>query len=287
MNRVLALCLSLLLAHGAQAVDAPRLRFRVADQTVKTLDLPQLRSRLAAHDIELFDPHYEKPKHFRAFALADVMDAAFGDRWRSDDHTEVVFVASDGYRSVSDRDKLKEEGGYLVFADLDLTDGWEAIDRKQTNPGPFYVVWLGAEQSTASAYPWPWQLAEIAILRFRDQYPAVFPAGAAEDSSVMRGYLLFKNRCFRCHAMNEQGGKVGPDLNAPMSVVEYRSPMMIRGFIRHPSRYRHTHMPDHEDLSDRDLEDLLDYLRYQARPGRSLEESSTEALGRGKRQTTP
>ena len=119
------------------------------------------------------------------------MDAGFGDRWHNDDHTEVVFVALDGYRTVSTRDKLTEEGGYLTFADLDMATGWEAIDRKQTNPAPFYVVWLVGEQSTAKAYPWPWQLAEISILRFQDQYPAVYPEGAVEDSSVMRGYVLF------------------------------------------------------------------------------------------------
>ena len=104
----------------------------------------------------------------------------------------------------------------------------------------------------------------ISILRFRDQYRA----GAADDSSVIRGYALFKDRCFRCHAMDQQGGKIGPDLNAPMSVIEYRCPMMMREFIRHPSRYRHTHMPDHEDLSDHDLDDLLDYFRHQAHAGR-------------------
>ena len=271
MYRVLMLCLSLLLARPAPAGDEPTLRFSVADQPVNTLSLSQLRARLAAHDIALLDPHYKKPKRFRAFALTDVMDAGFGKAWRSDDHAEVVFVALDGYRAVSKRDKLIEEGGYVAFADLDAPAGWEPIDRKLTNPGPFYVVWLGAQQGTAQAYPWPWQLAEISIVRFQDQYPAVYPAGAAQDASVMRGYGLFKDRCFRCHAMDGQGGKVGPDLNAPMSVTEYRSPMMIREFIRHPSRYRYTEMPDHEDLSERDLDDLLAYFRHQARRDRSSE----------------
>jgi mono/diheme cytochrome c family protein len=271
MYRILMLCLSLLLAHPAPAADEPTIRFSVADRPVKTLNLTQLRARLAARDIELFDPHYKKRKRFRAFALADVMDAGFGKAWRSDDYREVVFVASDGYRAVSDRDKLTEQGGYVAFADVDAEAGWEPIERKRTNPGPFYVVWLGPKQGTAQAYPWPWQLAEISIVRFQDQYPAVYPAGAAQDASVMRGYDLFKDRCFRCHAMDEQGGTIGPDLNAPMSVTEYRSPMMIREFIRHPSRYRYTQMPDHEDLSERDLDDLLAYFRHQARRDRSSE----------------
>lgn len=269
--RVWTFCLSLLLAPAVQALDEPTLQFSVADQALDTLDLTQLRSRIKEHDIELFDPHYGKTKHFRAFALADVMDAGFGARWRGDEYTEVVFKALDGYLAVSARDKLTEQGGYLAFADLDVATGWENMDKKHTNPAPFYILWLGKEQTTANAYPWPWQLAAISIQRFQDQYPAVYPTGTAKDSPVMRGYRLFKDRCVRCHAMGGQGGMIGPDLNAPMSVVEYRSPMMIREFIRHPSRYRHTYMPDHEDLSDHDLDDLLDYFRHQARADRSPE----------------
>ncbi len=62
----------------------------------------------------------------------------------------------------------------------------------------------------------------------------------------------------------QQGGKVGPDLNAPQSVTEYRSPEMLKAFIRKPSQFRYTHMPDHADLSDADLDNLLDYLRHMA-----------------------
>lgn len=262
------ICLSLILAGGARAADQPSLLFSVADKPERALDLAQLRAELVTHDIELFDPSYQKTKRYRAFALKDVLKAGFGDAWRNKDDSEVVFIALDGYRAVSDREKLSEEGGYIVFADLDVDSGWEIMGNKGLSPGPFYLVWLGDEQDTSNAYPWPWQLAEIALVRFQDQYPAVYPAGAPADSSVMRGYGLFKDRCVRCHAMNQQGGKVGPDLNAPLSIVEYRSPMMIREFIRHPSRYRYTHMPDHEDFSDGDLDDLLDYLHHQARSSR-------------------
>lgn len=263
--------LSLLTIGAARAGDQPTLRFSVGDQRIATLDLDQLRSQLPTHDIALRDPDYQAQKHFRAFALADVLDLGFGERWRGDDYPEAVFIASDGYQGLGSSNKLGEPGGYVAFADLDVDVGWEPMGKGQINPGPFYIVWSGAEQGAAQAYPWPWQLAEISILRFQDQYPAVYPTGAAEHSSAMRGYALFKDRCFRCHAMDEQGGKIGPDLNAPMSVVEYRSAIMIREFIRHPSRYRHTHMPDHEDLSDRALDDLLDYFHHQARAGRHRE----------------
>jgi mono/diheme cytochrome c family protein len=132
------------------------------------------------------------------------------------------------------------------------------------DPAPFYLLWTNPEQTTANGYPWPWQLSTIAILHFRDQYPKVYPTGSDETSAAYRGFLIFKGRCFRCHSMNQQGGKVGPDLNAPKSIVTYRSQDMVREFIRNPSKYRYTHMPDHRDLDDAALDDLLAYFWFMS-----------------------
>lgn len=167
--------LSLLTIGAARAGDQPTLRFSVGDQRIATLDLDQLRSQLPTHDIALRDPHYQAQKDFRVFALADVLDLGFGERWRGDDYPEVVFIASDGYQGLGSINKLGAPGGYVAFADLDLDAGWEPMGKVQINPGPFYIVWSGAEQRAAKAYPRPWQLAEIAILRLQDQYPAVYP----------------------------------------------------------------------------------------------------------------
>lgn len=62
--------------------------------------------------------------------------------------------------------------------------------------------------------------------------------------------------------MNRQGGNIGPDLNAPRSIVTYRSPQMIKEFIKNPSKYRYTFMPDHPDFSEEDLDNILSYLTY-------------------------
>ena len=125
------------------------------------------------------------------------------------------------------------------------------------------VVGAGAVQAPKNAYPWPWQLKSVRLLRYEEQFPKVFPQGAAVGSSAYKGYELFKARCVRCHAMDGQGGKIGPDLNMPRSIVSYRSAHMIREFIRHPSAYRVTRMPDHPDFTETDLDDLLDYFWHQ------------------------
>ena len=63
-----------------------------------------------------------------------------------------------------------------------------------------------------------------------------------------------------CHSINGEGGKVGPELNVPMSIVEYRSAVQLKAFIRNPERFRYTTMPAHEHLSDKDLDALLAYF---------------------------
>lgn len=256
--------LAIFLSGACMASDAnPGLSFLQAGAAEKTLSLAELKARLPVTELAIYDTEYGKPKRYRGFSLPSVLELAFGPGWQGHDYSEMVFFALDGYASVSTLEKLNEPGGYIVFQDMDYP-GWEPIGRNRANPGPFYLVWARPGQSSAHEYPWPWQLAKIELVRFKDRYPAVYPANAERNSSVYAGFLVFKGRCMRCHAINQQGGMVGPDLNAPQSVTEYRSPEMLKAFIRQPSQFRYTRMPDHTDLSDADLDGLLDYLRHMA-----------------------
>ena len=249
------------LQYSRSAEESPGLKFLVSGKAVKEIGLGELKTKLEAHRIELYDTEYKKPKRYEGFKVEDVLRLAYGDLLDSPDITDIAFTALDGYESVSVLSKMKEKGGYIVFADLD-SNNWEPIGRTGANPGPFYLVWTGKDQLPENEYPWPWQIASINIMRFSDQYPLVYPDGAEKDSAAYKGYEIYKGRCVRCHSMNRQGGKVGPDLNAPRSIVTYRSEYMIKEFIKHPSEYRYTQMPDHLDLSDQDLNDLIAYFRY-------------------------
>ena len=247
--------------HSRSAEENPALKFLVSGKVVKEITLSELKSKLETHTIELYDTEYKKPKRYLGFTVQDVLALGFGDELNNPDFTDIAFTALDGYESVSVLPKMKEKGGYVVFADLD-SNNWEPIGRTDANPGPFYLVWTGKDQLPENEYPWPWQIASINIMRFPDQYPLVYPEGAGKDSPAYKGYEIFKGRCVRCHSMNQQGGKVGPDLNAPRSIVTYRSEYMIKEFIKHPSEYRYTQMPDHPDLTDQDLNNLIAYFRY-------------------------
>jgi cytochrome c1 len=58
---------------------------------------------------------------------------------------------------------------------------------------------------------------------------------------------------------------VGPDLNVPRSIVEYRPEGQIKAFVRNPQSFRYTTMPAHEHLADEELDHLVAYFRYMSR----------------------
>ena len=254
---------AIVLLVGAALAAEPALLFKVSGRVTATLTLSQLEAKVTPTTVTYFDPYYHKNKSFRCLPMAQVMRAGFGDAWLDGVHTDAVLTALDGYASQSTAAKLAEQGGCLAFQDVEVP-GWEPIGHAQVSPAPFYLFWTAPTQGPQHEYPWPWQLASIDLVQFEEAYPQVVPTGAPEDSAAARGFKIFKGRCLRCHAMNQQGGKIGPDLNAPQSIVQYRSKEWLASWTRQPSQYRYTHMPDHLDLTDQNLDDLYEYFRWKS-----------------------
>lgn len=206
--------------------------------------------------VEAFDPYYDRVKRWRAVPLAPVLHAALGAD--ANVGTELILTATDGYTVPISAARLLEPGAYIAFADAD--GPWQPIGPKSADPAPFYIVWSGPDQQDPETYPRPWSLASITVAAFEDVFPRVVPPpdSAAE---VEQGFAVWRAQCLRCHAINQQGGKVGPELNIPRNVTEYRDDAFLRSWIRDPSSYRPTVMPSFTALSDTDLDAVLAYLR--------------------------
>jgi hypothetical protein len=239
----------------------PQLKFQLGDQSVNIKSLTELQDSLHVIRVQLFDPYYKKNKEFKGFLLSQLFEFGFEKDINLENYTNVIFEAADGYEAICSIDKIKESGGYVVFEDVEFS-GWERIKPNGISPAPFYVVWKKSHQTHENGFPWTWQLSGIKLVTFKDQYPNVYPQGVSENSNIFAGFTLFREKCLQCHAMNQQGGKVGPDLNAPKSILSYRSEFMIKEMIKHPSKYRYTNMPDHEDLSNYQLDNLIEYFHH-------------------------
>jgi mono/diheme cytochrome c family protein len=255
--------LALVVAACARRVDGPvapeaTVTFKVDGRVVRTLSLGDLARVAPPRTITGWDPYYQRVKRFAALPLEAVLREGLGPpegyRGRS-----FVLRARDGYTVPLEGARLLEGGAHLAVRDLDSA-AWSPIGPQRANPGPAYLIWSGAAQVDLTTHPRPWQLASIEVARFEDVFPHTVPAGEPRGTAAWTGFAVFARECVRCHAVNREGGRVGPDLNVPQSVVEYRPEAQLRAYIRDPRTFRYGTLPAHPHLRDAELDGLLAYF---------------------------
>ncbi len=257
MKRLWLLALLAGCSRGSAANPDAVLAFARDGQPVGRASARELAAAITAEKVSGFDPYYRREKRWLAVPLAAVLARGFGVPPAPGD--ELLLRAKDGYTVPVSAAKLADAGAFLAIADLDVP-GWEPIGPQRADPAPFYLVWTGAGRDDLEAYPRPWALASIEIARVETVFPHVVPTGEPAGSAAQKGFALFRVQCLRCHAINREGGRIGPDLNVPRSIVEYRPEDQIRAYIRDPMSFRYGAMPAHPQLSDADLDALMAYF---------------------------
>lgn len=256
-------------ASPASVVEEPSLRFSRASGGTRTLRLSQMRQKCPEQEVEVADPYHQRRMTYVALPLRCVFDLAFDDAGGAEGQRSksLILRALDGYtRPVSGQDLL-EPGAFLAFGEPALMKGksprstFSKIDRRRVDPGPFYMVWIGEGQNDPHVHPWPYQLAKIELAPFAEAFPKTVPTGLPPLDEGWAGYALFQRSCASCHSINGEGGKIGPDLNVPRSIVEYRPLPQIRAYIRDPQLTRYTSMPAHPNLDESDLDALIAYFQ--------------------------
>ncbi len=143
---------------------------------------------------------------------------------------------------------------------------------KSSTAGPFYLVWLRPERGGISPEQWPYQVVKIeSVLPLARRFPMVAPAaGVSARDPIRHGFAVYEKNCSVCHTINLGGdASIGPDLNVPYNPTEYLRVDALRRLIRDPQTLRRwpaAKMPAFplQQLSDRDLTDLLAYLHHMA-----------------------
>lgn len=262
-----------MLLLGTAAPTPGAIRFARHSESVATLSVAEIEAVVPAQTMRVFDPYEEREIPFRAFRLTAVLDAVYSPGWRREE--EVLFTCRDGYQPTLPVQRLREHAAWLAYAREDQADfaieKFEAGERRRIDLSPFYLVWENIEDVDVryeGDYGWPYQLVGIDLIRVSARFPRMIPPDDASQEA-RAGFIAFRIYCSRCHAINGEGGSVGPELNVAANPVEYRDREWLRRWIEDPSSILATaRMPPlNPALPDRQrtVSQLIAYLEAMSR----------------------
>ncbi len=244
--------------------------------------------RLAeAATVRVLEPYEGREVAFRALPFDGVLDAIYGPDWRAEE--ELLFTCRDGYQPTVPVARVLAHRAWLAFDRADQP-GFairkrESGEHKRVELGPFYLVWENLDDPKIRQewdYGWPYQLVGVDLIRAAERYPKLAPPEDA-SASVREGFAAFRIHCSKCHALNGEGGRIGPELNAASSPVEYRDRDWLRDWIEDPSRIRpDARMPAlNPELPDRGrtVDAILDYLEAMRSTSTSTSTSGSADAG--------
>ncbi len=204
-----------------------------------------------------YDGFFKTPKTFKGYALAALLDSIVAVNAFDTAGALVVFECKDGYKPMMDMSKVMNRSmGYIIYKDVSQKNAW--ADSIAATFAPYYVSWTNVKKEDHS-YMWPYGLVGIRLKASATEYKAIYPY---HNADLVKGFQLFRNNCMKCHAINKVGGTMGPELNTPKNITEYRTEENIIAFLKSPtSSRRKSHMPTLTGLTDAELHNIVDYLK--------------------------
>ncbi|MEM1121927.1 MAG: cytochrome c, partial [Bacteroidota bacterium] len=206
----------------------------------------------------LYDPVFQKAKTYEAFALKPYLRQLVESQRLDTANTEIIFLCKDGYNPGMSLNKVLQHEPYLATKDLEAPEGKTWMDTLQGKWNPFYLIWPNQPEES-KGFTWPYGLA---YLQFKAS-DAAYAAATPKDSYHLAGFELYKNKCMKCHSMNQVGGIMGPEMNVPKNITEYWTTEDIKAFVKNPYSYRYnSKMPPVANLQDEELDQIIGYLSY-------------------------
>lgn len=214
------------------------------------------------------DATYRSAMSFRAVPVAGLLSGAAPDN-------TVRFLSGERIAATLPAAPLLAQGpGAVAYVAIEPADApWPPLKPGESaTAGPFHLVWLRPDKTAMAPEQWPAQITRIEEVQpLAKRFPMILPAASvAANHPIRAGFAAFQKHCMSCHTMNGGGdSNIGPDLNIPFSPTEYLRPDALHRVIRDPQSLRRWpagKMPaiDARTLSDRELAELLAYLRHMA-----------------------
>ena len=276
---LLAYSLSLACAVPGYAEEPATLSFSLRGGSAETRTLGELRAMAAPSSSRVQEPYEGSVATFRALPLNQILDAVYGTAWREEE--ELLFTCSDGYQPSIPVQRLLKHPAWLAFDRI--ADGGEALETgftilktesgtsRRVELSPYYLVWENLDRPQVlqeGDYGWPYQLVGMDLIQTRQRFPKMAPDTSA-SAEVLEGFAAFRVYCTRCHAVNGEGGTIGPELNSPVNPFDYRDAEWLRQWIQDPASLVATarmpafnsNLPDRAELID----EILIYLKAMSK----------------------
>lgn len=207
-----------------------------------------------------YDQYFKSPKKYLGFPLLPLLDSTWKNAKFDTTNALVIFECKDGYNPIMELSKIYgPTKGFIVFKDIDQPGNKDWPDSIRQQFRPYYLVWDKVEKGDETFF-WPYGLTTIRLISKNIKSKLIAPA---DNSTAQQGYIAFRNNCIKCHSINKIGGTVGPEFNIPKNITEYWDDKQIISFAKAPTSYRYnSHMPAITNVSDKDFENIILYLKY-------------------------
>ena len=206
------------------------------------------------------DPLYKTgERRFYGYRLSEVLSLLDGFADIPRNSHKLVWVCADGYRTTYDFHAIRGGSGILATG-LSDRDGraWESYTRGKMTllPAPFYLVWEG--EGPDNGRPWPYQLTKLQVI---SSERIAMRLETPQPELHGEGEMLYKKHCMSCHSMNLIGGVMGPEMNVPRNILEYRTAADFVAFAANPQAFRaRSPMPKMRHLGEDTLEKITGYV---------------------------
>jgi mono/diheme cytochrome c family protein len=212
------------------------------------------------------DPNFTKPTEVNGILLETLVREISG----SPEADLAIAICSDQYRSHYPRAYLREHHPVLVLkVDGQPPERWpKDSEGHGFDMGPYMISHQDfkpafrvlAHEDEAQI---PWGVVRIEVRDETKVLGAIAPQGTGDTvAKAQDGYRIAQQNCFRCHNMNNEGGRKARRPWLVLAAWAESSPEYFAGYVRNPqSQNPRAQMTGNPGYDDATLQALIAYFR--------------------------